>query len=62
MEHELFVVALGGNALLGPHEKGTTEEQMRNAERTCESCQATVIHLVERPEGGQPCTFDLLNA
>jgi carbamate kinase len=36
MEHELFVVALGGNALLGPHEKGTTEEQMRNAERTCE--------------------------
>ncbi|MBI5241697.1 MAG: carbamate kinase [Elusimicrobia bacterium] len=36
MEHELFVVALGGNALLDPKEKGTTEEQMRSAERTCE--------------------------
>ena len=49
MEHELFVVALGGNALLGPHEKGTTEEQMRNAERTCELLEPLLkpeFHLV----------------
>src|SRR5579862_8265661 len=33
-----------------------------NAERTCWSCQATDSHLVDRPDGGHPCTFDLLNA
>ncbi|MBI5624523.1 MAG: carbamate kinase [Elusimicrobia bacterium] len=36
MEHDLLVVALGGNALLGPSEKGTNAEQTRNAEETCE--------------------------
>ena len=49
MEHELFVVALGGNALLGPHERGTTEEQFRNAESTCEQLAPLIkpeFHLV----------------
>ncbi|MFA6029099.1 MAG: carbamate kinase [Elusimicrobiota bacterium] len=36
MEHDLYVVAIGGNALLSPKEKGTAEEQQRNAEETCE--------------------------
>lgn len=36
MEHDLYVVAIGGNALLNPSEKGTAVEQMRNAESTCE--------------------------
>lgn len=36
MEHDLLVVALGGNALLSPSEKGTNEEQTRSAEETCE--------------------------
>ncbi|HAM36891.1 MAG TPA: carbamate kinase [Elusimicrobia bacterium] len=49
MEHELFVVALGGNALLSPKEKGTTEEQSLNAERTCEQLAPLIkpeFHLV----------------
>jgi carbamate kinase len=49
MEHELFVVALGGNALLRPHEKGTLEEQTRNAETTCELLAPLLkpeVHLV----------------
>ncbi|MDD5657007.1 MAG: carbamate kinase [Elusimicrobia bacterium] len=49
MEHELFVVALGGNALLAPSQKGSTEEQMRNAERTCEQLSSLLkpeFHLV----------------
>ncbi|MBI4669350.1 MAG: carbamate kinase, partial [Elusimicrobia bacterium] len=36
MEHDLLVVAIGGNALLGPHEKGTYDEQTANAAKTCE--------------------------
>ncbi|MFA6093741.1 MAG: carbamate kinase [Elusimicrobiota bacterium] len=36
MEHDLYIVAIGGNALLGPKEKGTPLEQQRNAEETCE--------------------------
>ena len=30
-----IVVALGGNAILRSHEKGTVEEQLRNVEETC---------------------------
>ncbi|MBI4055601.1 MAG: carbamate kinase [Elusimicrobia bacterium] len=36
MEQELLVVALGGNALLAPHEKGTAQEQQANSARTFE--------------------------
>jgi carbamate kinase len=36
MEHDLLVVAIGGNALLGPKERGTAQEQQKNAEETCE--------------------------
>ena len=36
MEHDLYVVAIGGNALLTPTQKGTAREQMSNAEATCE--------------------------
>lgn len=34
---KLAVVALGGNALLRPGQKGTYEEQIANVEKTCES-------------------------
>ncbi|MDY5968410.1 MAG: carbamate kinase [Bacteroidales bacterium] len=34
---KLAVVALGGNALLRPGQKGTYEEQLANVEKTCES-------------------------
>ncbi|MBI5208759.1 MAG: carbamate kinase [Elusimicrobia bacterium] len=49
MEHDLLVVALGGNALLGPSEKGTNGEQTRNAEETCEKLACLLkpeYHLV----------------
>ena len=49
MEHNLLVVALGGNALLGSSQKGTNEEQTRNAEETCEKLACLLkpeYHLV----------------
>lgn len=36
MDQKLLVVGIGGNALLGPTEKGTAEEQLKNAAQTCE--------------------------
>ncbi|MFC1522613.1 carbamate kinase [Elusimicrobiota bacterium] len=35
MDQNLLVVAIGGNALLRPHEKGTAQEQRINAAKTC---------------------------
>ena len=49
MEHDLYVVAIGGNALLGPKERGTAQEQQRNAEITCEKLACLLkpeYHLV----------------
>jgi carbamate kinase len=34
MRKEILVIALGGNAINQPHEKGTTEEQFRNVDKT----------------------------
>jgi len=35
-EKQVVVVALGGNAILQPGQRGTFEEQMRNVHVTCE--------------------------
>ncbi|MFQ6117191.1 MAG: carbamate kinase, partial [Candidatus Bipolaricaulia bacterium] len=36
MEKEITVIALGGNAILQPGQRGTFEEQMENIKTTCE--------------------------
>ncbi|MFA5139119.1 MAG: carbamate kinase [Elusimicrobiota bacterium] len=49
MEHDLYVVAIGGNALLRPKERGTAQEQQNNAEITCEQLECLLkpeYHLV----------------
>ncbi len=43
-DREMVLVALGGNALISKGEKGTVEEQERNAERIC----GKLMTLVER--------------
>jgi carbamate kinase len=42
-EKKLVVVALGGNAILQPGQRGTFEEQMKNVHLTCEQ----LAHMVE---------------
>ncbi|MEW5826934.1 MAG: carbamate kinase [Candidatus Bipolaricaulota bacterium] len=42
-EKQLVVVALGGNAILQPGQRGTFEEQMKNVHLTCEQ----LAHMVE---------------
>jgi len=43
VEKKLVVVALGGNAILQPGQRGTFEEQMKNVHLTCEQ----LAHMVE---------------
>jgi carbamate kinase len=43
VEKKLVVVALGGNAILQPGQRGTFEEQMKNVHVTCEQ----LTHMVE---------------
>ncbi len=43
MEKELVVVALGGNAILQPGQRGTFEEQMANVRITCEQLAEMVV-------------------
>jgi len=42
VEKKLVVVALGGNAILQPGQRGTFEEQMKNVHTTCEQLAAMV--------------------
>lgn len=42
-EKKVIVVALGGNAILQPGQRGTFEEQMKNVHTTCEQ----LAHMVE---------------
>jgi carbamate kinase len=43
LEKELVVVALGGNAILQPGQRGTFEEQMANVRTTCEQLAEMVV-------------------
>jgi len=42
-EKKVVVVALGGNAILQPGQKGTFEEQMKNVETTCKQLTQMVL-------------------
>ncbi|MDI7249841.1 MAG: carbamate kinase, partial [Bacillota bacterium] len=43
MGNELVVIALGGNAILQPGQRGTAEEQLENVRATCRQ----VVTLLE---------------
>ena len=42
-EKQLIVVALGGNAILQPGQRGTFEEQMHNVHVTCEQLAQMMV-------------------
>lgn len=43
MEKEIIVIALGGNAILQPGQRGMVEEQMENIKTTCEQLAQMVV-------------------
>lgn len=57
MYEELVVVALGGNAIKQANEKGTTEEQFRNVDKTAREiahiCKAGFLQVITHGNGPQ---------